>query len=325
MEAKQEGGSFLKRLQNKLKNLKSKLEKIEAKEKRPAAELSQDEQNMLSSKPQVLKLIQEYEHLVASCPLREGLPAAAPEVRVETRVVDYAPEIVRLWLTLHYVALEGVRDAYVAQGLPLQDFEEVLQARKTALGQPEQPVQDVLGCALQLFTKYRQPSNPEDENRKNALNRVSDWVLTQHIPSPRELTVATFREVRQIIKEPEPLVVAEPAAPQVQQPIETVEETRVSAEQGLTKTEEAKEQLTAGRWAEEEDEEEEPAAEEGKEQQQMEKNESGDFVLVTGRPKKRKEAAPVPEVRESRGGRPRRGRRGDRRPRGWHGAPPAPQ
>jgi len=320
MAAKQEGGSFLKRLQNKLKSLKTKLEKIEAKEKRPFSELSPEEQNMLISKPQVLKLIQEYEHLVADCPVRDFVPVEAPEVRVETRVVDSAPEVLRLWLALHYVAQEGVQEAYLAQGLPLQDFEEVLQARKLALGQQEQPVKDVLVQALQLLTQYRQPSSLEEGRRRDALNRVSAWALAQHIPAPRELTVATLREVRQIVKASEPL--AEVAIePHLSKPAE-VQVPQVAPEEAPSKVEETKEQQ-GSRWADEDEEEEHPAVEEAKEQ--AGNPEESDFVEVKARQKKRKEPASVPEVREFRGGRQRRGRRGDWRPRGWHGQPPAPQ
>lgn len=319
MEAKQEGGSFLKRLQNKLKNLKTKLEKIEAKEKRPPRELSQDEQNMLSSKPQVLKLIQEYEHLVAACPARDFVPTGAPEVRVETRVVDSTPEVLRLWLALHYVAQEGVKEAYLAQGLSLQDWEEALQARKLALGQQEQPVKDVLVQALQLLTQFRQPSSLEEERRRDALSRVSAWVLAQHVPAPRELTVATLCEVRQIVKAPEPMTEAS-IEPQSHIP-EPVEVPQVQQEEP-SKAKDTKDQQ-GGRWADEDEEEEHPTSEETKEQ--TGNPEESDFVEVKGRQKKRKEPVSVPEVREFRGGRPHRGRRGDWRPRGRHGQPPAPQ
>lgn len=313
--------TFLKRLQNKLKNLKTKLEKIEAKEKRPPSELTPDEQNMLSSKPQVLKLIQEYEHLVATCPARDFAPAVAPEIRVETRVVDSAPEVLRLWLALHYVAQEGVKEAYLAQGLPLSDLEEALQTRKLALGQQEQPVKDVLAQASLLLTQFRKPSTLEEERRRDALMRVSAWALTQKVPFPRELTVATLCEVRQIVKEPETTT--------LQAPFEQVIPTATPAEVPHIPSQEApqtvEETKEGGRWADEDEEEEHQATGEGhKEQQQTGNPEDADFVEVKGKQRKRKEQAAVPEVRESRGGRSRGARRGDWRPRGWHGQPPAP-
>lgn len=311
MDLKQEGGSFFKRLQNKLKNLKAKLEKIEAKEKRPPAELSLEEQSMLRGKPQVLKLIQEYEHLVETCPIRDFVPTAVPEVRVETRVLDSLPEVVRLWLTLHYVVQDGVKEEYLRQGLPLQDLEEVLQARELALGQQEQPVKEVLTQALQLLAQFRQPKTAEEERRKGALTKVSEWALTQHIPAPRELSVATLQEVQQILKETELTTEAIPEPTQVPAPLPEAEKPNI---------EEEKEQPVS-RWADEE--EEQPVAKENKEQQQPGNPEDDEFVEVKGRSRKKKEAAPVPEARESRGGF-RRGRRGDRRPRGWRG-PPNPQ
>lgn len=317
MEAKQEGSSFFKRLQNKLKNLKTKLEKIEAKEKRPAAELSLEEQSMLRGKPQVLKLIQEYEHLVETCPIRDFVPTAVPEVRVETRVVDSVPEVARLWLTLHYVAQNGVKEEYLRQGLPLQDLEEVLQARKLALGQQEQPVKEVLTQALQLLAQFRQPRTAEEERRRDALTKVSEWALAQHIPAPRELSVATLQEVQQIVKETE--LVAEAVIEPQAQPSEPTQAAAPLPEAEQLNIEEEKGQPVS-RWADEE-EEEQPVAKENKEQQQTGNPEDDEFVEVKGRARKRKEAAPVPEARESRGGPQRRGRRGDRRPRGWRGQP----
>lgn len=286
-----DGSSFLKQMQNKVKNLRRKLEKIQEKEKRPRSELSEDEKTQLESKAATELLLSEYEKLLSSyLATRETPEIPKQEVRVEVREVDNTAEVLRLWAVLHFVGLPGALDLYLAQGLPREDFEEALELRTRLLGKPGDSVMDLYGAAVTLLT-------PRIHSKNDALDRVSKWCLEQKVPLPPPVPVLAVHSLPQhaIVREPEPVlptptepVPAEPAAP----------------------IEEVKEKPTT--WADEAEEEEAveaPAAQAG----EPEQSEDSDFTVVGGKPKRKK---PVPEPRGGFGNRRRGNFRGDRRSRG---------
>ena len=266
MEPKAEG-SFLKQLQNKQKNLQRKLEKIEAKEKRPLTELSEDEKELLRNKSTVLTLKQEYDRILASYNSSKEAPqpvVSAPiETHIEIRQVDSTSEILSLWLSLHYIAQPGVKEAFLGQGFDLQDYEEVLQIRKTILGEPGMEVKDILQRAENTLHKFRKPEDDEELRRRDVLVRVQGWCLAQSVPEPvKSLSVDTPREQHQILTaalESAVVEVEEVAPEPLKEPV--VE----SAKPGELKEEqEEKIQEPVGSWAREGDDEEPPKDEEEK-------------------------------------------------------------
>lgn len=302
MDGKQEAGGFLKQMQNKVKNLRRKLEKIQEKEKRPRAELSEEEKTQLESKPLTELLLSEYEKLVTSyVSARETGEVPRPEVRTEVREVDNAAEILSLWAALHFVGLPGARSLYEEQGKPRQDFEEVLTLRKQLLGRPGDSV-------LALYTAAMDLLPPHLKSKDDALARVTSWCLGQKLPVPPPEPVLAVHSLphHDIIREPEPAVVP-PPQPVIDTP-QPASEPLVEA----AKPEEVKE--TGKTWAEQEDDEEEaPEASTGQTKEAEDQEDAG-FTVVGGKPK-RKKAPTEPETRGGFAGRRRGGFRGDRRPR----------
>lgn len=303
MDGKQEGGSFLKQMQNKVKNLRKKLEKIQEKEKRPRSELSEEEKTQLESKPMTELLLSEYEKLLPSyLNAREGPEVPKPEVRVEVREEDNAEEVIRLWATLHFVGLPGAQELYEAQGLPKQDFEEIVAMRKAILGKPGDSVMDLHTAAIDLLA-------PHIQSKDDACARVSKWCLGQKLPIPPPEPVLAVHSLPQhdIIKET-PAIQSPPSLP-----LPVVDPVPIPSA-----TEEAK--TTPTTWADQDDEEESPEAavlaEQAKETDPQAEEES-EFTLVGGKPKRKK--APEPDRRGGFGGRRRGNFRGDRRPRGRGG------
>ena len=296
MDDKQEGGSFVKQLQNKLKNLRKKLEKIEAKEKKPLAELSEDDKEQLRKKPVTEMMAQEYEKIYASfVNSKEGTVsvASAPvEVRTEVHFTDVAPSFLDLWLTLHHMGLPGSKETFLAAGGSPTDLAVVQSVRKAALGPPAVTVSDWLNQTKGVFSWYRSPSTESETDQQRALNRVKDWCMSQRVPDkPKELKVDRMREEHQIVKE-EPKLEEKKAE---EQPRE--EEVKLEPAQEVQPTPEA---VPSSSWAHQ-DSDEEPAAAEP-----TPGSEDSGFVQVTGRTKRPK---PAPEARST--GRPRRnGRRG---------------
>ena len=296
MDGKQEAGSFLKQMQNKVKNLRRKLEKIQEKEQRPRSELSEDEKTQLESKPATELLLSEYEKLLSGyLSARENPEVPKPEVRVEVREVDNTAEVLRLWAVLHFVGLPGALDLYLAQGLPRADFEEVLGLRNRLLGKPGDSVMDLHGAAVTLLT-------PRIHSKNDALDRVSKWCLEQKLPLPPPVPVLAVHSLPQhaIVRESEPVLPT---------PIEPVP---AALEPAAPSIEEVKEKPTT--WADEAEEEvvEAPEAQGGESEQPAD----SDFTLVGGKPKRKK---PVPEPRGGFGNRRRGNFRGDRRSRGRGG------
>jgi len=301
MDGKQEGGSFLKQMQNKVKNLRRKLEKIQEKEKRPRSELSEEEKTQLESKPMTELLLGEYEKLVSGyLNTREGAEAPKPEVRIEVRELDNTAEVLRLWAALHFVGLPGAQDLYEAQGLPVQDFEEVVALRKQLQGKPGDAVGELYAAALALLT-------PLLQSKDGAFARVSKWCLGQKLPIPPPEPVLAVHSLphHDIVKEAP--AVHSPPVPEPVQPIPSQAEEETKA---APKT-----------WADQDDEEEAPeaATAPAKESDPQAEGEAEDDFIVVGGKQKRKKPAAEPEHRGGFGGRRRGNFRGDRRPRGRGG------
>jgi len=293
MDGKQEGGSFLKQMQNKVKNLRRKLEKIQEKEKRPQSELSEEEKTQLESKAMTELLLGEYEKLVSSYQTaREAPEVPKPEIRVEVREEDNAAEVLRLWAVLHYVGLPGAQDLYLAQGLPRQDFEEVVGLRKELMGKPGDLVVDLHAAAVGVLTARIQVKN-------DALDRVSKWCLEQKLPVPPPVPVLAVHSL------PQQDIVKESVLP----PVHPVPEP-AALEPAAPKEEESKEAPKT--WADQDDEEEVAAAPTGESAPPAE----DEFIVVGGKSKRKK---PEPERRDGFGGRRRGNFRGDRRSRGRPG------
>ena len=311
-----EGGGFLKQMQNKLKNIKRKLEKIQAKEKRPASELSEEEKELMRNRPNIEMFNQEYERLIANyLSSREAggvTEPQKPEVRVEVKEEDNTEEILKVWVALHYASLPAAQELYLAQGLPKDDLTEVLALRTEILGKPGDSLLALHSAALPLLAKYVQK---EAKPAEDGVTRMIQWALQQKVPSPPPVPVLQVHSLPQqdIVHapEPEPTPVQPPqeAAPELpvlpkDEPVEAVPEAP---------KEESKEHPT-GNWAEQGDEEEEvpPAA-----QPKDKEPEEDDGFVTVGKTKRSK--PPQTEARGAYQPRRRGGFRGDRRGRGWRG------